>query len=264
MYGLILWLIWTFFEESKNSITKKQSKKYNIFQIWLIISFFSLLFFMLYSLIKVFVFNKEIYINPNSYFLLIIRILFEILQSYFTIIAIKKADRSTFSIIRIITIPLLVVVDFLIWYDFSILSLIWLIILISTFIFITLYKNKINFFGWKYVLFTAINAVITISLFKYSITIYWNSVEFDQFVILFFILLFYLYFIIKNKYTIPNIFKDKLFLIQWLAMWIATILISFSYLFLNASIATAIKRWGEMFWSILFGYKIFWEKKYKV
>ena len=263
MLWFILWLVGTFFEESTNSITKKQTLKYNIYQVWIIISFFSLVFFLIYAIIKILFLDKEIYINSNSYLLLAIRVCFEILQSYFTIIAINKSDRSTFSIIRIITIPLLIISDLILWYHFSILSLVWLWILLIAFVIIWFSKNKINFNWWKYALFTAINAVITISLFKYSITIYWNSVEFDQFVVILSILIFYAFFLIKNKSKIPNIFKDKLFLIQWVSMWISTILISFSYLFLNASIATAIKRWWEMFWSILFWYRIFGEKNLK-
>lgn len=85
------------------------------------------------------------------------------------------------------------------------------------------------------------------SLFKYSITVYWNSVEFDQIVVLSSLFLFYLVLLIKNKYKIPNIINDKSLLLQWITNWLSPIFFSFSYLFLNASIAAAIKRWWEMF-----------------
>lgn len=266
MYWFLLAFLGTFFEEATNTITKKQSLKYNIIQVWIIISFFSLIFFFLWGVIKILIFHKHIYVNPHGLFLLWVRIFFEILQSYFTIIAIKKADRSTFALIRILTIPLLVIVDIILWYSFSFLSVLGLVIILLIFIIISLSKNKINFTWWWYVLFTTINAVITLSLFKYSISVYGDSVEFDQFIVIFCITLFYLTLLFKNKYKIPNVFKDRLFLLQWVSMWIATVLLSFSYLFFNASIATAIKRGGEMFWSILYWYKVFNEKniKYKL
>jgi len=215
---------------------------------------------LLYSIIKVCLFNKQIYINQDSFLLLAIRVVSEILQSYFTILAIKNADRSTFSFIRTLTIPLLLIIDLIIGYKFSFISIIGLWILIISFFIIFLLKNKINFKWWKYVLFTAINWAFTISLFKYSITFYWNSVEFDQIVVFSSVMFFYLYYLLKYKYKIPNIFKDKLFLFQGISMGVAMVLISFSYLFLNSSIATAIKRWWEIFWSIIFWYKIFNEK----
>ncbi len=260
MYGFALWLIWTFFEEISNSITKRQSKKYDIFQLWLVISFFALIFYIAYALIKVVVFGKNIYVNPDSFLFLWIRLILEILQSYFTVVAIKKVDRSTYSMLRILTIPGLLIIDFLLWYSFSFYSILWLIVLMLCFVVIWLNNNKINFSWWKYVVFISLNAVITLSLFKYSITIYGNSVEFDQIVVVFWILLFYLFFTIKYKLSLLNLLKDRIFLLQWISMGIATVLISFSYLFLNASLATAIKRGWEVFWSIIFWYKFFGEK----
>lgn len=253
MIWLLLWLIWTFFEEINNSITKNKSKKHHYLKLWVITTLFWSLIFIISAIYKYIFTNIELYFNPESIPLLTIRLFLEILQSYITIVAIKNCDRSTFSIIRILTIPLLVIADIILWYNFSYFSIIWISIILLSFILFNLNLKTIDFKWWYYALFTAVNAVLTISLFKYSITNYWNSIEIDQFIMLFWILCFFIiYNYKKNKScAVKLITQEKSFIIQWIAIWLASLTISYSYLYLNASEATAIKRAWEMFWAIL-------------
>lgn len=258
---LLLWIIWTFFEEINSSINKHKSQKHHFLKMWVITTFFWMIVFLLSWLYKYYFTQINLNFNFDSIFLLFIRLIFEILQTYFTMQAIQKADRTTFSTIRILTIPLLIIVDIILGYNFTFYSFIWMWIILLAFIIFNFRWKIINFKWWQYVLFTAINAVFTISIFKYSITHYWNSVEIDQFFILSWILLFFIiYNYKKNKScALKLIIQEKQFLFQWIAIWLASLILSYSYLYLNASEATMIKRAWEMFWSIIAWYLFFKE-----
>jgi len=253
MIWLLLWIIWTFFSEINNSITKNKTEKYHFLKVWVISSFFWVLIFILSWAYKYYFTDIDLYLNKESIALLATRLVFEILQSYFTILALKHCDRSTFSIIRILTIPLLVIADIMLWYQFTTYSLIWIWVIITSFILFNSKSKTLNFKWWYYILFTAVNAVLTLSLFKYSITHYWNSVEIDQLIMITWIFIFFIiYNYRKNKCcAIKLIVKEKLFLLQWLAIWLSSLILSYSYLYLNASEATAVIRAWEMFWAII-------------
>lgn len=261
MIGFLLGFLGTFFQELNNSITKDKTKKYHFITVAVISSFFSLLLFSGIWIFKYFSWNFELSFALASIPLLIIRWILEVFQSYFTILAIKHCDRSTFSIIRIITIPLLVFADILLWYDITSNSLIWIWIILVSFLLFNFNTKTINWNGWYYVLFTAINAVLTISLFKYSISHYWNSVEIDQFFMILATFLFFAFYNYKreNKIWFYLLKKEKIFRIQWIFMAIASILISYTYVHFNASEATTLKRAWEMFWSIMAGFLFFKE-----
>lgn len=264
MIGLILGFIGTFFEELNNSITKEKTKKYHYITVWVVTSLFSLLLFLIVGLYKYFSGNFELTFAMVSIPLLVLRGFLEILQSYFTLIAIKHCDRSTFSIIRILTIPLLVFADILLWYNFSMYSLLWIWIIVLSFIWFNTNTKSINWNWWYYVLFTAVNAVFTISLFKYSITHYWNSIEIDQFLM---ILSTFTFFVIYNyrrekKLGFYLLKKEKMFRIQWMFIVIASLVLSYSYIYLNASEATTVKRAWEMFWAVIAGCLFFQENHF--
>lgn len=263
MIWLLLWLIWTFFEEINNSISKEKSQKVDLLKIWIITSFFSILIFILSLLYKFYLGNIEIHFNTWSIPLLIVRVIAEILQSYVTILAIKHSDRSTFSIIRILTIPLLLLVDIIMWYSFSIFSIIWIFIIVFSFVWFNLKLKTINFKWWYLVLFTAVNAVVTMSLFKYSLSHYHNSVEIDQMLMSIGILLFFMIFNRHKHRTcwLKLIFQDKAFVYQWVSIALASLLLSYTFLYMNASEASALKRAWEMFWSII-SWVIFFEEKH--
>ncbi|MBT4936419.1 EamA family transporter [Candidatus Peregrinibacteria bacterium] len=117
--------------------------------------------------------------------------------------------------------------------------------------------------GWKLTLFTACNAVFTISAFKYSIHYYQNSFEIDQFIITMGIAIFWFLNNKKKHNTLCKKETYKLMFLFFLSGAIATYLISWSYVLLNASVATALKRAGEMIFALIFGILFFHEKKWK-
>lgn len=262
MLWLILWIIWTFFEELNNSLLKEKSKKYHYVTVWVIMSSFSVIVFLLMWFYKIYAWNLELYFSIASIPLLMLRLFLEITQSYITLIAIKHCDRSTFSILRVLTIPLLVIADILLWYQFTHYSLVWIGIILLSFIFFNINTKTINWKWWYFALFTAINAVITLSLFKYSMTHYWNSVEIDQGLMALWTVIFFIWFNYKKekKLWFYLLKKEKIFWIQWILMALTSLLLSYSYVYLNASEATAVKRAWEMFWSVLAWFLFFQEK----
>ena len=264
MIGLVLWIIWTFFEELNNSLLKEKSKKYHYVTVWVIMSCFSLLVFIVMWLYKTYSGDLELIFNTASIPLLIVRLIFEVLQSYFTLLAIKQCDRSTFSILRVLTIPLLVIADVVLWYQFTSYSLIWIGIILFSFIWFNTNHRTINWKGWYFALFTAINSVITLSLFKYSITHYGNSLEIDQWIMALWTVIFFIWYNLKKerKIGLYLLKKEKIFWIQWILMALTSIILSYSYLYLNASEATAVKRAWEMFWSVLAGFVFFQETNF--
>lgn len=264
MIWLILWIISTFFWELSNSILKKKSQQYHFITIWVVLTSFSFIVFVLIAAFKYQSWNYELNFSIASIPLLLIRLILEITQSYITVLAIKHCDRSTFSILRVLTIPLLLIVDIILWYQFTLFSLIWIWIILFSFIGFNFNHKTINWKWWYFSLFTAINAVITISLFKYSIDNYGNSIEIDQWIMSIWTLLF---FIIYNYSREKKIWyyllqKDKIFWIQWLIMAISTVLLSYAYFYLNASEATAIKRAWDILWSVLAWFFFFKEENF--
>lgn len=261
-FWLFLWLAGTFFWEIDNSITKNNSEKYHFLALWVITSFFGILIFSLSWIYKLFFTEIQLYLNIESIPLLFIRLALEVVQSYITILALKHCDRSTYSIIRVVTIPLLICIDLLLGQKFSQNSLLGIGIMLISFVWFNAKLKMIDFRGWKLALFTAINAAITISLFKFSVSHYHNSIEVDQFFIYSGILIFFMVYNFRKNKTcaLKEIFKNRHFTYQWISTWLANLISSYAFLYLNASEATTIKRWWEMFWSMLSGVFIFSEK----
>lgn len=263
MIWFLLWIIWTFFGECNNIISKQKLTKHHHFTMGVISTLFGVILFGLMIGYKIQFTDFSPILNPASIFLLTIRIFLEIFQSYVSLLAIKYSDRSAFSIIRVITLPLLLIVDIILGYNFSVYSYIGIILIVFSFIFFQKWSYKQIVSANKYALLSAINAVLTISLFKYSITYYWNSPEVDQIIILSSILIF---FIIQN-YRVNKIsaiwliFKEKIFILQAFMGSLSSLILTYSYVYLNASEATTLKRAWEMFWAILAGMVFFKEKQ---
>lgn len=263
MIWLVLWFIATLFGELNNSITKEKTKNYHYMKVGVVTMTISIIIYAIVALYKYYSWTMTLNFAVASIPLLAVRLVLEIAQTKITLLALKKCDRSTFSILRILTIPLLVFVDIILGYNFTQNSLIWIwIILFAFFIFNTNTKT-FDWKWWYYALFTAVNAVATISLFKYSISHYWNSVEIDQWIMRVWVLIFFLISNYKrDKLSGYEILKEeKIFYVQAIVISISGLMLSYVYVYLNASEATAVKRVWEMFWAIIAGAMFFNEKQ---
>ena len=170
--AVFIGLFGTFFEEANNSLVKHSSKKISLSTVGLLTSATATIIFAISIIYKYFSTELILSFSILSIPLLIVRLIAEIIQSYITIKALSICDRTTFATIRIVTIPLLFLVDIVLNYQFSIFSIIGIGIIISTFLIFQIKNQTLNPLGWKLTLFTACNAVFTISAFKYSIHYY--------------------------------------------------------------------------------------------
>lgn len=188
-----------------------------------------------------------------------IRAVLEIIQANITLKAICKAERSAFSFIRTLTIPLLLTVDIILGYSIGILQIAGIGIIILTILYF--YANKgLNKKGSLLTLFTALNAVATVSLYKYNIT-HFNSFEAEQFTIQ---IILIIYFIIAGfliaKQNPFKFLKKPLPFSQSIIQGIGSVLGSFAYSFAPASIIMAVERSSGIVWAVLSGNVYFHEK----
>ncbi|HCB35700.1 MAG: hypothetical protein A2W52_00945 [Candidatus Taylorbacteria bacterium RIFCSPHIGHO2_02_49_25] len=258
MFGIFLLASGAFFSEVGVSLGKEEvaRRKENIYTYGFLSLFLSTLaFFVIVLLRGKFLFSLE------SLPTLSLRIGLEILQAYVSIRAITTADRSTFGFLRVLTIPLLLLVDLALGYSLAINQIIGSGILTLSILFLFL-NHGLRSKGIGLVLFSAVNAVILISLFKYDIT-YYNSVEVEQGIIQVILLIFFALMAWKTTERNPlQLLRNPRFLFQSLSQAIAGVLVSFGYLFVPASVAASVERSTAVFFSLVSGNRYFHEKKF--
>ncbi len=256
MIGLLLITASTFFQEIGASIGKKEVEdhKESIYTM----GFLSLAVGTLFFLLIVFLKNEFIF-SLASLPTLGVRIVLEIAQAHMTMLAIAYADRSTTGFLRIGTIPLLLATDIFLGYTINFAQIIGISLIAVALIFL-LINHGIRKKGIGYIIFTTINAVITLSLFKYNITNF-NSVEAEQSIVMSVLIIYFLimaFFIAKENPI--KFLKKPIFIGQSFSEGIGAVLGSFAYLFAPASIITTAKRSLSVLWSIVAGKVYFHEK----
>jgi hypothetical protein len=188
------------------------------------------------------------------------RAFFEVLQIYVSTQALIRSDRTTFSFVRTLTIPLLLLVDVFLGYALSLLQIVGIVIL--TLALLAIFSGKqFSKHGIGYVLFSAINAVITISLFKYNTT-HFNSIAAEQLGILAILALYAMIgrYVSAEPRPFILIFRERRIFWQVLSESIGGVCQSFAFLFLPPSILIAVKRSTSVFWALISGHFAFHEK----
>ena len=206
-------------------------------------------------------FSGRFIFSAASLFTFVPKAILEIVQAQVSMLALMKSDRSTFAFLRNLTIPLLLAADLI--FGFSVSAYQWAGIgMILAIFLIIIWFHVLNFRGAVYPIFTAVNAVATISLFKYNIT-HFNSVEGEQIAT---ILILMVYFFLAAKiFSRENPFlflKNKIFLGQGIFHGAASILGSFAISFGNPGIAMAAERASAVLAGIISGHNYFQEKKF--
>ena len=258
MFGIFLVSTATLFSEVSNSIGKDQVKKHHesIYTMGFLNLFFGVFIFFFYA----FFVRGEFVFALASLPTFGLRAILEIVQSYATVHAITMADRTTFGFLRIVTIPLLLIVDVFLKYQISPMQILGITIMTLTLIFL-LMNHGISRKAAGWVLFTAINAVITVALYKYNIS-HFNSVEAEQGIIY---IILMIYFWISARYISKekplHYLKKKVFLIQSGSQGVSGVLFSFAFAFAPASIIMSAKRATTILWSIISGRTYFNEKR---
>ncbi len=256
MIGITLAALGTFFDEISLSFGKWEilHKKENIYTFGFLNYFWLMVIFIIIAII-----NNNFVFNYTSIPILIVLIILEFAQLYSSLNAIALADRSTSGFLMIITIPLLLVVDILLGYKIGIWAVVGIFVIVVSLIFLFI-NHGINKKGIGYVIFSATNAVATITIYKYCIT-YYNSVEAQQIITSFFLLIFlFIMSIWKYKENpLTYVFKKEFFA-QSILMGIGGVFVSKAYLYAPASVVTSGKRAFSILWSIVSGNKLFNEK----
>lgn len=257
MLGVFLAWLGSFFEEISSVVGKKKlaSKEEDTF----VFFFLQCLACLVAFAILIIIFPKEFRFSWDSLPLMSVRIVLEIFQFYISIMALRLADRSSFAFIRSGTIPLLLIVDLVIGYQISEWQLVGVF---GLFILILMaFREKvIRGEGLKYMIISTLNSVLTISLYKFSITNY-NSVAAEQFVVIAVMLVFAQLICLKRGQNPWKFLTKKEYIIQSGSYAVGSMIESFAYLYSAASILTAVKRASAVFWGTVSGIWIFREQK---
>lgn len=255
MLGILLAFSGNFFGEFASSFGKQLLEKKEL-SIYL---YGAVNYFLLTVLFLVIVFiGGESFLLGGGALLFFARSFFEIMQAELQLRALQFADRTTFGFLRTLTIPLLLVVDLALGYMLTMTQFVGVLLVTLSLVFM-FFGKRMNRSGFYLSLFSAINAVITISLYKYNIT-HFRSVAVEGFYIT---LLLALYFIVRSAMlhgsrSFPLLLRRPV-LLSSLGNGVASVLVSFAYQYGPASLILAMVRAGALFWSFFSGALYFHE-----
>lgn len=257
MIGLIFVILGTLFSEASDSIGKEEvkEKKESIYTMG-----FLNLFWGAIGLVAIGLFKNTFVFSLSSLPTFLPRVLLEVAQAHISVMAICQADRSTFGFIRVLTIPLLLTVDIFLGYKIEISQLIGLTLIALALVFFFLKKNFDKKGAWL-TLFTTVNAVATISLYKYNIS-HFNSIEAEQSLV--YLVLMAYFFLTAYFISKENPFRlliKPVFFWQSTGQGIGGILESFAYAFAPASLILGAKRASSVAWAVLSGGTYFKETR---
>lgn len=256
MLGILFSGIGTLFDEISTSLGKKEESIHqeSLYAMGFFSMFWGWIFFIIMALLR----NSFIF-NPLSIPIISIRIVLDILQNHMIMVAIVKADRSTFGFLRVITIPILLGIDLILGYHIPPIQMYGIMVVAIGLLFLFV-NHGIRRNGASIVAFTAVNAAITLTLFKYNITHY-NSVEAEGIISMFVIMVYFFTLARVKKHENPlKLLAKPIFFSQSFMQGFSQVFNSFAYSFAPASvIATAIRAFAIM-WTIIAGRVYFHEK----
>lgn len=257
MVGLFLVLAATFFAEAQDSIGKHGANqgRLSIYSMGFLSLLWGFFFFAVIIAVK-----REFIFSTASLPTFLVRAALEVLLIHTTLLAMTRADRSTFGFIRVGTLPLLLIVDIYLGYTLRTPAVLGITIIIIGVLLFSLWHRAVGKEGVWLVALTAVLAVATLSLYKYNIT-HFNSIEAEQSSISL-ILLVYLFMMarIVAKENPFAFLRQPIFLFQSLSAGLGDVLASFAYLFGAASVITAARRALAVLWSIVSGNLYFKER----
>ncbi|MFA5935749.1 MAG: hypothetical protein WC787_02775 [Patescibacteria group bacterium] len=257
MLGIALMAAGTSLEEVSTSIGKAQMKKRieTPYTYGVLTASVAFLMFSVSGLIR---FSSQ-HFDAASLPTLVLRIVLEIVQATVTIHAIKFADRSTYGFLRTLTIPGLLLVDLSLAYRIDAMQFVGICFIVLALLLLFL-NHGFSKHGTWLVVISALNAVLTTSLYKYNIT-HFNSPEVEQLIVLPILALFFITMaIFKDKRNPFLLFRHPLCLVQAGFMGAGSILDALSLLFGVPSVLVAVKRTTGVFMSVLLGHAVFAEK----
>ncbi len=256
MIGLLLVAAGSFFTELSEAVGKVETKKRleSTYDLDLVnVGAVALIFVVTGIVTQNFVFQLA------SLPTFTLRFVFELAEIRVLSYAISRGDRSTVSFLRVLTIPVLALIDIGLGITFSPLKIAGMILIVLTVVALA----GAHDLGKKAIgacVFIGINAALTISLYKYDIT-HFNSVEAEQGIMYSLLSLVALFEIREIAHErLGKLLSQPIVLAQMLAHGIGSALASYAYLFAPASVIIAAKRSATVIWSIVAGKLYFHEK----
>lgn len=197
-------------------------------------------------------FGAEFRVTLASLPTLIARIILEFALLITIAEATIKADRSTVGYMRLITIPLMLVVDIALGYHISTFQLAGIAVMFFAMVAAFRHSPSGKRGAWIAVL-SGIIGVGTVSLYKYNIT-HFNSVAGEQITVLVIVCIGFHYLSYRQSRRSPlRLLFRPATSTQALADGLAIPLESFAYSLAPASLVMAYKRSFALIWSIIFG-----------
>ena len=257
MFGFILAAASSFVSEISTSIGKAQvlkraESRYAMAFLTYFVAFFWFLGIVLYQ--------QNFQFSWASLPTFGMRVFLEIILTYVSIKAIIESSRSTFSFVRVGTMPLLLLVDLLSGYQISLIQIMGIGI-IALAILVVFKNHGLEKKGLGYAALSTLLAVATISLYKYDIS-HFNSVATEQFLTIAILLAyFYVAAFISSRKNPIKLLLNPVFFAQSFGDGFAGVLGSFAYTFAPASLVVAALRSSAILFSMLVGNVYFKEKK---
>ena len=260
MFGIVLAGISSALNELSDSIGKKgiYDRAESIYTFGFLNLSFGTVLFILVGFLR-----HDLLFSPASFPTFLPRILLEIVQAQLTVMVVAQADRGHFSLVRTLTIPLLLAADLSLGYAISNGRMIGMGLIVAA-IFILLSSERYRTKGLLLLLLTAANAAITISLYKYDVS-HFNSVEAEQSIVgLIVMAYFFTLARLRGGENPLRILQKPRFAAQALASGSSSFVGSFAILFAPASVITTALRASAVLFSILSGRFYFKEKRFFV
>lgn len=260
MLGIILAAVSDAFAEFSASTGKRGVRRgaESLYSFGFLTFFFAAAFFLAEGFLRSdFVFVQE------SLPTFVPRLFLEVLQAHMMLRAVVLSDRGDFGFVKTLTIPILLGIDLALGYAIGPMQMLGMaLVLLPVAALVAIEWRQMR--GLGYLLFIAINAVATISLYKYDIT-HFNSVAAEQSIVCL-VLMTYFYILARTiaREEPLALLRKKIFLAQSLASGASTVAGSFAYAFAPASvIVTAMRSFGILF-SVLTGRYYFHERHFAI
>lgn len=257
MSALLLVLVAAFFVELSTSIGKEElmSKKESLYAVAFLGGIWTTFMLVAIALLS----SSPLVFSLQSLPTFGLRAVLEIALIFISIGAIHHADRSTFAFLRMLTIPLLLLVELSLGYHLTTLQITGIFLVMSVPLFL-MNRNGMSAKGKTLSLLSAVLAVGTISLYKYDIT-HFNSVEAEQavmHVILLTVIILTAW--LRGHENVFRYLTHPLCLVQSFSAGVASVCMSFAYAFAPGSAVVAMKRSCELLGSLISGKMYFHEK----
>lgn len=265
MLGILLMAIATLLGEASVAANKLSTREHTIDYIdtGIIVVFAGIVSFLIAGII----YPASVLFDLGTLPTFLTRLSLEIPLTIFSGYALMKAERSTFAMLRSLTIPLLLIVDLMMHYPLSVTQISGALVI--TLALASTVSAKFSKAGMWWCIATAIGAVGTISLYKIDIDatrLHHNSVIAEQIVMLLaiFIALILAKLVLHKPLPTRVIFHERRTQLSLLASAFGGIIEAFSYKYVvGTALVLAAKRGIGIVLSLVTGRAVFHEDNLK-